>query len=170
MPDSPAQRPLVLVVEPNPENAVRLRRQLEHAGYAVASATRAAEALASMDEKHPVAVVCEVMLKGITGYDFVRTARAQDEYRLMPLVLMSKRAGKLDRDFAFTVGADDYFRKPFAASDLIARVAELIAQPEEEREILRVGVTAPVRIARRTPAWQPAVRELREAAAVVAAG
>jgi DNA-binding response OmpR family regulator len=40
--------------------------------------------------------------------------------------MISARAGKLDRDFAFTVGADDYVKKPFRSADLVARLALLV--------------------------------------------
>jgi DNA-binding response OmpR family regulator len=43
--------------------------------------------------------------------------------------MISARAGKLDRDFAFTVGADDYVRKPFLSSDLVGRLAMLLPSP-----------------------------------------
>jgi DNA-binding response OmpR family regulator len=40
--------------------------------------------------------------------------------------MISARAGKLDRDFAFTVGADDYVKKPFRTADLVARLGLLV--------------------------------------------
>jgi DNA-binding response OmpR family regulator len=44
--------------------------------------------------------------------------------------MISARAGKLDRDFAFTVGCDDYVKKPFPSSELVARLALLAPTAE----------------------------------------
>jgi DNA-binding response OmpR family regulator len=44
--------------------------------------------------------------------------------------MISARAGKLDRDFAFTVGCDDYVKKPFHSSELVARLALLAPTAE----------------------------------------
>jgi CheY-like chemotaxis protein len=74
--------------------------------------------------------VLEVKMELLTGYEVVRQMREDDPTRLVPVVMISARAGKLDRDFAFTVGADDYVKKPFRSADLVARLALLAPLPE----------------------------------------
>jgi len=69
------------------------------------------------------------MLEGMSGYQVVRRMRSEAEGQLTPIVLISARAGKLDRDFAFTCGADDYVKKPFRTVDLVARLALLVPSP-----------------------------------------
>jgi DNA-binding response OmpR family regulator len=69
--------------------------------------------------------VLEVKMDVLTGYEVVRQMREDERSRLVPVVMISARAGKLDRDFAFTVGADDYVKKPFRSADLVARLALL---------------------------------------------
>lgn len=118
-------RPLVLVADPDIETCVLIRRQLAWAGYGVLSTARADEAMELIEERRPDALVTEAKLAGGTGYGLVRELRAQPHNRLLPIVMISARAGKLDRDFAFTVGADEYMRKPFRCSALISRLAQL---------------------------------------------
>ncbi len=72
-----------------------------------------------------------------TGYAVVRELREQPRNRLMPIVMVSARAGKLDRDFAFTVGADDYIRKPMKCAEVVARLALLAPAPAEQVELTR---------------------------------
>jgi DNA-binding response OmpR family regulator len=74
-------------------------------------------------------VVLEVKMDVLTGYEVVRQLREDARNRLTPVVMISARAGKLDRDFAFTVGADDYVKKPFRSADLVARLALLVPSP-----------------------------------------
>jgi DNA-binding response OmpR family regulator len=78
----------------------------------------------------PAAVVLEVKMEILTGYEIVRRLREDERHRLTPVVMISARAGKLDRDFAFTVGADDYVKKPFRSADLVARLALLVPVPD----------------------------------------
>jgi CheY-like chemotaxis protein len=147
MPDLNTYRPRVLVADPDPETTALLARQLEWAGYAVATAGSGPEALELIARTRPDAAVLEVKMDGITGYEVVRSLREDPRNRLMPVVMISARAGKLDRDFAFTVGADDYVKKPFLCSDLVARMAllvpsasapEPVAKPIARRRIRRL--------------------------------
>ena len=117
----------VLVADPAAHTAALIARHLERAGYRVVTAASGPQALAAIDAHRPDACVLEVMLGGgLNGYELVRQLRTVDS---VPVVLMSARAGKLDRDFAFTVGANDYFRKPFRCSELIDRLGQLAPAP-----------------------------------------
>jgi DNA-binding response OmpR family regulator len=122
-------RPLVLVADSNCESAAMISRQLLWAGYDVVTAADGNEALTVLHERDVDAAVLEVMLDGLTGYEIVRRMRSEAERQLTPIVLISARAGKLDRDFAFTCGADDYVKKPFRTADLTARLALLVPSP-----------------------------------------
>ena len=118
-------RPLVLVADPDVEYAALIARQLEWAGYGVVTTGDGAEALELIEDKRPDALVIEAKMPSVTGYQLVRELRAQPHNRLIPVVMISARAGKLDRDFAFRVGADEYVRKPFRCADIVSRLAHL---------------------------------------------
>lgn len=117
---SDAPRPRLIVADPDPETAGLLARQLQWAGYEVTTAGNGGDALELCKRLRPSALVTEVKMEGITGYELTRQLREDPRNRLMPVLMISARAGKLDRDFAFTVGADEYFRKPFLCSDVVA--------------------------------------------------
>ena len=129
MSDLNSARPRVLVADPDPETSALLARQLEWAGYDVTTAGNGRDALDLITRMRPAAVVLEVMMERLTGYEVVRQLRENPRNRLMPVIMISARAGKLDRDFAFTSGADDYVRKPFLSSDLVAKLAMLVPSP-----------------------------------------
>jgi CheY-like chemotaxis protein len=122
-------RPRVIVADPDPEASALLSRQLEWAGYEVTTAGNGRDALDLICRLKPAAAVLEVKMDVLTGYEVVRRMRDDDRSRLVPVVMISARAGKLDRDFAFTVGADDYVKKPFRSAELIARLALLAPSP-----------------------------------------
>jgi two-component system, OmpR family, response regulator len=123
--DSSTVRPLVLVADPDVEYAALISRQLEWAGYGVIATDNGTDARELIEEKRPDALVLEANLRDITGYALVRELREQAHNRLMPIVMISARAGKLDRDFAITVGADEYIKKPFPCATVVARLALL---------------------------------------------
>ena len=118
-------RPLIVIADPDVEYTALIARQLEWAGYGVLTTGDGAEALDLIEDKRPEAVVVEATMPNVTGYELVRTMREQPHTRLIPVVMISARAGKLDRDFAFKVGADEYIRKPFRCADIVARLAHL---------------------------------------------
>jgi CheY-like chemotaxis protein len=130
MPDVNNSRPRVLVAEPDPETAALLTRQLEWAGYAVTTVGNGRDAIELITRLHPAAAVLEVTMDMMTGYEVVRRLRQDPRNRLMAALLISARAGKLDRDFAFTVGADEYVKKPFLPSELVGRLARLVPSPD----------------------------------------
>lgn len=151
--DSSNIRPLVLVADPDVEYAVLIARQLEWAGYGVVITGNGAEAREIIDTKRPDALIVEATLPELTGYTLVRELREQPNNRLMPIVMISARAGKLDRDFAFTVGADEYVKKPFPCAAIVARLAHLApAEPEAAAPTARPRV----RVAPR-PVFAPAL-------------
>ena len=125
MSDLTTARPRVLVADPDPETSALLARQLQWAGYDVSTAGNGRDALDLVNRMRPAAVVLEVKMELLTGYEVVRTLREDPRNRLMPVVMISARAGKLDRDFAFTVGADEYVKKPFLTSDVVAKLTML---------------------------------------------
>jgi CheY-like chemotaxis protein len=126
MSDVNTARPRVLVADPDPETSALIARQLEWSGYEVSTASNGRDALDLITRLRPAAAVLEVKMELLTGYEVVRQIRENDRTRLVPVVMISARAGKLDRDFAFTVGADEYVKKPFRTADLVAKLAMLV--------------------------------------------
>lgn len=124
MSDVKTARPRVLVADPDPETSALLARQLEWAGYEVTTAANGREALDLTTRLRPAGIVLEATMELLNGYEVVRTLREGGHN--LPVVMISARAGKLDRDFAFTVGADDYVKKPFHSSELVARLGLLL--------------------------------------------
>src|SRR3954463_15603487 len=128
-------RPRVLVADPDPETSALLARSLQWAGYEVTTAANGREALDLTNRLRPAAAVLEIKMELLNGYEVVRTLREGGQR--LPVVMISARAGKLDRDFAFTVGADDYVKKPFRSADLVARLALLAPSPDAPKPKLQ---------------------------------
>jgi two-component system OmpR family response regulator len=143
MSDVDTARPRVLVADPDPETSALLARALEWAGYEVSTAANGQEALELIGRLNPAATVLEAKMELLNGYEVTRQVRETGHRR--PILMISARAGKLDRDFAFTVGCDDYVKKPFHSSELVARLALLVPTAETKPKPKPAPVARPVR-------------------------
>jgi DNA-binding response OmpR family regulator len=152
MPISSPQ-PLVLVADPDVEFTAHTGSLLEWAGYEVMTTGDADVVLDLVEKRRPDALVIEAVMRGATGYDVVRELRAKPYNAGMAIFMIGSRAGKLDHDFALTVGADDYVRKPVSYSEIVARLA-LHAPAGARREVPTVARRG-LRLSR--PALQPAL-------------
>ena len=129
----------LLLVEDDPQVASSLLRGLREEGFAVAAATRLAEADRQLAQETPALVILDLNLPDGDGRTWLRAVR-QAGYR-MPVIILTARATLLDRVAGLEEGADDYVTKPFAFAELLARVRTRlrIAVQQSETDVLRVA-------------------------------
>jgi len=120
----------VLVVDDEPKIAQLARDYLEHAGFAVLTASDGASALHAVRTREPDLVVLDLGLPQVDGLEVIRTMRASGS---TPIVVLTARDTELDTLLGLELGADDYMTKPFSPRELVARV----------RAVLRRGARAP---------------------------
>ncbi|WP_254898218.1 SpoIIE family protein phosphatase [Kitasatospora sp. NA04385] len=112
----------VLVVDDNADMRDYLTRVLGGAGHRVTAVGDGDRALAAVRSAAPDLVISDVMMPGTDGLQLVAALRADPRTAVLPVLLLSARAGRDDALDGFESGADDYLVKPFAAADLLARV------------------------------------------------
>lgn len=118
--------PYVLVVEDEDALATLLQYNLEKDGYQVALAADGEEALIQVDERLPDIVVLDWMLPKVSGIEVCRRLRARPETRNLPILMLTARGEESDRVRGLDTGADDYVVKPFAMSELSARIRAVL--------------------------------------------
>jgi DNA-binding response OmpR family regulator len=117
--------PHLLLVEDELHLAEGLRFNLEAEGFAVTHVETAEAALALLRPGHPfAAVLLDVMLPGMTGFQAVAQLRAAGQY--LPVLMLTARGRAEDVLEGFAAGADDYLPKPFDLSILLARLNGLL--------------------------------------------
>jgi signal transduction histidine kinase/CheY-like chemotaxis protein len=110
----------VLVIEDDP-GAVRLvRESLEGAGWRVRAAADGPTGLAAARERRPHAIVLDVLLPGIDGWDVLRALKADPELRDVPVLMLTVVD---EREVGLALGATDYLVKPVERGALLARLA-----------------------------------------------
>jgi two-component system OmpR family response regulator len=128
----------VLVVEDEQRLAKAVARGLTDHGFAVELAHDGVTGYWRAREEHFDAIVLDIMLPGLSGYEICRRMRAEDNWA--PILMLTAKEGEYDEADALDLGADDYLRKPFSYPVLVARLNALIRRGAPERPVeLRVG-------------------------------
>ncbi|MGI5200474.1 response regulator transcription factor [Spirillospora sp. CA-108201] len=128
----------VLVVEDEIRTAALLQRGLSEEGYAVDVAANGPDAVWQAVENSYDAIVLDVMLPGLDGFEVCRRLRVQDCWA--PVLMLTARDAVSDRVHGLDAGADDYLTKPFSFAELLARLRALVRRGAKERPtLLAVG-------------------------------
>jgi DNA-binding response OmpR family regulator len=128
----------VLVVDDEKRLAAGLKKGLEAEGFATDVALTGTDGL-WMAREHPYdAIVLDIMLPGINGYQICATLR--DERNWTPILMLTAKDGEYDEAEGLDTGADDYLTKPFSYVVLLARLRALLRRGAPERPtLLEVG-------------------------------
>ncbi len=117
----------ILVVDDEPQFLRALQTNLRGAGYDVATATTAQEALAAAGLQPPEAIILDLLLPDGRGTDVCRELR---EWTQAPIILVSAVGEEAEKVAALDAGADDYVTKPFAIGELLARLRAVLRRVE----------------------------------------
>ncbi len=113
----------ILVVDDEPKIVELARDYLEHAGYAVVSASDGTEALRRARTDAPDLIILDLGLPSLDGLDVARALRRDSN---VPIVILSGRSDESDKLVGLELGADDYVTKPFSPKELVARVRAVL--------------------------------------------
>ncbi len=117
----------VLVVEDDPSAVRLLRAYLEPEGYAVAIAADGETAMARAREDLPDAILLDVLLPGIDGWEVLRRLKADPSLRAVPVVIVTVVE---EKEIGLALGAVDYLVKPIDREALLATLARLLPRAE----------------------------------------
>jgi two-component system OmpR family response regulator len=126
----------VLVVEDDPKIGSFVSGGLKQNGFVVDVATNGDDALALGTVTAYDAAIVDIMLPGLDGLSLVRRLRAKGSH--LPVLFLSARSTVDDRISGLEAGGDDYLTKPFAFSELLARVQALIRRANRTPEATRL--------------------------------
>jgi two-component system OmpR family response regulator len=128
----------ILIVEDEAKMAGLIRKGLQREGMAADIAERGEDALWMAGSTEYDAIVLDLMLPGIDGFEVCR--RLRDDRVWSPILMLTARDGVQDRVAGLDAGADDYLVKPFSYAELLARLRALARRGGGERAAeLRAG-------------------------------
>ena len=119
----------ILIIEDDPSMAYLLRYILEREGYAVEHRQDGRQAWDYLQAQPcPDLELADVMLPYVDGFELLKSIRESAHWRSVPVILLTAREQEPDVTRAFDMGADDYIKKPFSPTELIARIRRNLAR------------------------------------------
>jgi chemotaxis protein histidine kinase CheA/ActR/RegA family two-component response regulator len=116
----------VLVVDDSPSVRRVVSSMLKQHGWEVQMARDGLEALEMISRETPAAVLLDIEMPRMDGYELISTVRAQEQFRTLPLVVLTSRAAGKHQQRAMQLGASGYVVKPYQDDELITMLNSLV--------------------------------------------
>jgi len=127
-PSVPVAKRRVLLVEDEANMLELLKYRLEENSYNVATASDGFAALTQVRNFKPELVILDLMIPKIDGFTICRMLKYNDEYRAIPVIILSARSTDEDIRRGMSMGADAYVTKPYEPEVLLAKITELLTK------------------------------------------
>jgi len=125
----------LLVVDDSAINRALLDDMLARAGYTVRAASNGDEALAAVARDLPEAILLDVQMPGMSGYEVCGRLKRDPRWRLVPVIFISALDDVAEKVKGFEAGGADYVTKPFEPQEVLARVGSQLALYRLQREL-----------------------------------
>lgn len=122
-------KPKVTIVDDDRDTRELLAAALEDEGFEVSMAANGLRLIASLQLHRPDAILLDVNMSWIDGFELCRAVKKNESFRDIPVVFISGRGDPEDKRHGLEVGAADYFVKPLDMDKLVKRIRELVATP-----------------------------------------
>ena len=117
----------VLVVDDEPDVLLLCRLNLQQRGHELLEAADGSAALEIARELHPDVIVLDLMLPGISGYDVLEALQRDAETTNIPVLVLTAKSLRADRERSHGLGASAFLTKPFLPNELCEMVDSLVA-------------------------------------------
>jgi DNA-binding response OmpR family regulator len=116
----------ILIVDDDKDILRMLEFALKRAGHEAITTVSGADGLEIIKSTPPHLIIADVMMPGMTGYEFTRQVRQLPDFAELPIVIYSARFQSIDKKTALDAGATEYMPKSTTPSELIKRIDELL--------------------------------------------
>ncbi len=136
-------KPYIMLIDDDQDVLGTLSRALTREGYEVKYANSGKEGIRLIKQQIPDLLILDVMMPGMDGIEVCRQLRADDTYRLLPILFLSAKSATEEVIEGLDAGGDDYIVKPFELTELNARVRALMRRSQRDAlsgsAILQIG-------------------------------
>lgn len=132
----------ILVADDEADVLSLISTSLIGAGFEVSPALDGSEALTKARSDRPALIVLDIMMPNLSGLEVCKQLKRDNHTQHIPIILLTAKAGEIDRVLGFELGADDYVTKPFSPRELVLRVQSILrrsANAPGTNSVLRVG-------------------------------
>ena len=143
-----SNKPIVLIVDDQPENLDVLVNYLAHSGLELVVATDGEQALHLAEEFSPSLVLLDVMMPGLNGFEVCTKLKSNPKTREMIVIFMSALADIQNKVKGFEVGAVDYISKPLQREEVLARIQAHLTIQNQREELQKKNQQPATRVSR----------------------
>jgi PAS domain S-box-containing protein len=118
----------VLIVEDQPDNLFLFKEALRPGGYAIYTATNGQEAVEVAQREKPDIILMDIQMPGMDGYETTRRIQAIPEMAAVPIIALTARAMKGEKEKAIEEGCSDYLAKPVSPAAVLKKVEEWLGK------------------------------------------
>jgi len=132
---------LLAVIEDEPDLAALIAAHLRKEGFRVETFGDAERFFRFLQKKTPDLILLDLMLPDMNGLDVCKQLKRSEDWKSIPVIMVTARAEETDRVLGLELGADDYVTKPFSLKELAARVKAVLRrmEPAERPGLIDVG-------------------------------
>lgn len=127
---------MIYIIEDDENIRNLVQVALKGSGYETAAFETAEEALGAFKVREPQLAIFDLMLPGMDGLEAIRRIRENEQWKKLPVLVLTARDKEYDKVAGLDGGADDYMTKPFSVLELQARVRSLLRRTQEEETAL----------------------------------
>ncbi|MFH1654327.1 MAG: response regulator [Pseudomonadota bacterium] len=118
----------ILIIDDEKDLVDLLSQRLEAYGYDVVAAYDGEEGLDKARKTHPNLILLDIMMPKMDGYQVCRFLKFDEDFKNVPVVMLTARSQESDVKVGKSVGADDYITKPFESADLLAIIKKHLGE------------------------------------------
>ena len=126
------EKSIILYVEDNYDNRVLVRRVLEFAGYAVAEASNAEDAMQKIHSMRPNLILMDINMPDMDGYALTARIKATPGFASVPIVAVTANVMRGDRERSLEAGCDGYIQKPIDIDTLTQQIERFLARQSND--------------------------------------
>jgi two-component system, OmpR family, alkaline phosphatase synthesis response regulator PhoP len=116
----------ILLVDDEVDIVSMIQLRLEASGYEVIVASDGNQAYSMAKSASPDLIILDLMLPGMDGYQVCRLLKFDQNYKNIPIIMLTAKSQQEDKDWGQKVGADAYLTKPFKQEELLSKMKELL--------------------------------------------
>ena len=128
--NSPARKPIIMVVDDDRELVTVVKLMLENKGFNVRCAYSGQELLAGLEEQTPDLIILDIMMPHMDGFEVLTRLKGDPSTLSIPVIMLTAKVRYEDTLGAYKLGADHYITKPFTITQLMAGINRLLGMPD----------------------------------------
>lgn len=132
---SSEEKPVILIVDDNPQNLQVIANTLNKNGYDPAVFLNGEQALEFLQNEKPSLILLDVMMPEMDGYELCRKIKSNNSIKNIPIIFLTAKSKIENIVEAFNAGAVDYVSKPFNTVELLARIKTHVTLQDIQEEL-----------------------------------